>query len=301
MLPTNVQNMDHWMQAYAPYVMTGVVGVVAVGFVRVAVQAWQDAIKLDREERSMADRLLQPLAARLSPTSDIQVRELRMQLSRAGLRDDNAIRKFSYLRATVLAAAMGIALMLQFSHVTFMQRLIGSLFVLYASVKAPDFYLDHMVNVRQTRIARALPAVIDLMVLCLDVGLSVEAAFERVTSEMVSMEPLMAEEAQLMVGEIGAGLTFPQALKRMSDRVGLDELTTLSRLISQASALGASITQALREYSEASLSKRMLALEEHAGKISAWLVMPLTICLLPASLLALAGPAIVILTQALRR
>ena len=300
MASTNMQNLDHWMQAYAPHVMTAVVGVVSVIFVRVAVQAWQDAIKLDREERSMADRLLSPLAARLAPSTEIQVRQLRMELSRAGLRDDDAIRRFSFIRAAVLAGAIGIAAALQFTGFTFMQRLIACLIILYASVKAPDYYLTRLVSMRQTRMARALPAVIDLMVLCLDVGLSVEAAFERVTSEMVSMEPLMAEEAQLMVGEIGAGLTFPQALKRMADRVGLDELTTLSRLISQASALGASITTALREYSEASLNKRMLALEEHAGKISAWLVMPLTVCLLPASLLALAGPAIVILTQALR-
>ena len=116
---------------------------------------------------------------------------------------------------------------------------------------------------------------------------------ENIQNLFSNIEPLMADEAEVVTGEMSAGLTFPQALKRMADRVDLEELTTLARLINQASQLGASITQALREYSEAAFNKRMMSLEEHAGKISAMLVMPLTLCFLPACILAVIAPAII--------
>lgn len=111
----------------------------------------------------------------------------------------------------------------------------------------------------------------------------------------------MAEEAGIMVSEMGAGLTFPQALKRLAERVGVDDLTVLSRLISQASALGASVVKALREYSDASFEKRVLAMEEKAGKLSSQMVLPITVCLLPSLLIALVGPAGITLVQAFKR
>ena len=264
---------------------------------RVALKAWSDAVKLDKERRSTAEVLLAPLARNLAPRTDIEIRALKLRLMRGGIRGDDAIKRFNYIRAIVFVSASGLALATFLFDFDFVMCMFTTCLIMYVAIKIPDIWLNQQVSIRQERMARALPNVIDLMVLCLDVGLSVEAAFERVTNEMQTVEPLMAEEARLMVNEMGAGIIFPNALKRMADRVGLEELTIMSRLISQANALGASITQALREYSEASFSKRMLALEEHAGRISAWLVMPLTVCMLPASLLALAGPAVVMINK----
>jgi tight adherence protein C len=277
-----------------PYLQLAAVGAAVVMCVRVAVQSWRDAVKLDQEERSFTQRLLEPVLTRIGPRSEIAVRQVRMQLVMAGLRDDSAMRRFNMLRLTSLASAGASILALQLLDFDLAHVVIMGALMVYCGYKFPDMWLNGLVKGRQGRIAAALPTVIDLMVLCLDVGLSVEAAFERVTMEMKSMEPLMAEEATLMVGEISAGLTFPSALRRMSERIGLEELITLARLIGQANTLGASIATALREYSEASFTKRMLGLEERAGKISSAMVLPVTVCMLPATMIALVGPAIIL-------
>ncbi|HET6345008.1 MAG TPA: type II secretion system F family protein [Myxococcota bacterium] len=279
---------------YLPVIQLGAVGAAVAMCVRVAVQSWQDAVKLDQEERSFTQRLLEPVLTKVGPRSEIAVRQVRMQLVMAGLRDDAALRRYNMLRLMSMGAAMGAIVLLQILEFDLAHTLIVGALLGFCGYKFPDTWLSGLVKARQARIAAALPTVIDLMVLCLDVGLSVEAAFERVTMEMKSMEPLMAEEATLMVGEISAGLTFPTALRRMADRIGLEELITLARLIGQANTLGASIATALREYSEASFTKRMLGLEERAGKISSAMVLPVTVCMLPATMIALVGPAIIL-------
>ncbi len=260
---------------------------------RVAVVSWQDAIKLDGEERHAVARLLNPLTARLAPQTDIEIREARLRLARAGFRGEHALRNFTLVRTcTILGAGLAMILLATVGK-TSLTAMASLAAVALICLRGPDYVVDKRVLERKTRINRSLSATIDLMVLCLDVGLSVEAAFERVTVEIRSVEPLMADEAAVVSAEMGAGLTFTQAFKRMADRVDLEELTTLARLIQQASQLGASITQALREYSESAFTKRMLSLEEHAGKVSAYLVMPLTLCFLPACMLALIAPTII--------
>lgn len=267
---------------------------------RAALAGYRAAVRLDTLHRTPVQLLTAPLVRQLMPRTEDERRELKQRLVLAGLRSDEAVKSFGYTRAIVLVGALFVSAVVALFQLGLAATMLTALTLLYLSVKGPEVWLNQVIASRQARIARALPALIDLMVLCLDVGLSIEAAFEKVSHEMQSMEPLLAEEAEQMVNEMGAGVVFPQALKRLADRVGLEELITMARLIAQASGLGASITQALREYSEASFTKRMLTLEEHAGKISAWLVMPLTLCMLPACLLALAGPAIVIAMRSMR-
>ncbi len=275
-------------------------GAAAYYCLRTAWLSWQDAVKLDQEERGTMQRLLGPLAKRMAPQTAVQVRELRLRLARAGILGDAAVRRWTVKRAAALAVAAGFSLLLTLANLSFLTQLFLTLLAASAALRLPEMWLERTIKERQRRLNRALPSTIDLMVLCLDVGLSIEAAFDRVTTEMRNMEPLMADEAQAVVGEMGAGLTFPQALKRMADRVDIEELSTLSRLINQASSLGASVTTALREYSESAFQKRMMALEEHAGKITAFLVMPLTMCMLPACILALIGPSIVSILKLMR-
>lgn len=280
-----------------PIIAMGVIFLTIVYFARNAVAAWEDAIKLDREERGFFQRMVEPLVSRMAPQTEVAERQLRMLLQQAGLRDEGAMHRFGIIRLSTLVGGVVLAILYDFTGADLTQSLGAIALMLIIGFKAPDVWLNSAIAERQGRIAHALPNMIDLMVLCLDVGLSVEAAFERVATEMRSMEPLMAEEASLMVSEVGAGFTFPQALRRMADRIGLEDLITLSRLINQAAQLGASIATALREYSDASFQKRMLTLEENAGKISSMMVLPVTCCMLPAAMLALIGPAILMLSK----
>lgn len=262
------------------------------------IQGWTDAIKLDAKERNIAQRFLDPLIEKYTPRTEIDIHKLHMALMQAGMRDAGAMRRYVTMRIVGLIVAAVIVFASIVTGSNFIHIVVYALLFTYIAYFAPDMYVQRSIRARQAQIADALPSLMDLMVLCLDVGLSIEASFERVTYEIRSVQPLMAEEAQLMMGEIGAGLTFPQALKRMSERIGLEDLIVLSRLISQASMLGASVATALREYSAAAFEKRLLSIDEKAGKISSMMVLPVTVCMLPAALIALIGPAVIMLMGA---
>lgn len=283
-------------------VLLALVGVALVFFVVGTLRAWRDVVKLDKEQyRHLGQQMLRPMMERLAPQDEIAIRVLRLNLVRAGLRDEHAVERYVMLRMWALGAAALLTLGLVISGQDALHVLVVGGIFLAAAYKYPDFYVRGRMEKRQQQIGRALPSVIDLMVLCLDVGLSIEASFERVTMEMRSLEPLMAEEASVMLGEMGGGINFPQALKRMADRIGYEDLMTLARLISQASQMGASLSRALREYSDAAFQKRMIGLEEKAGKISSMMVLPVTLCMLPAALIALVAPAVLILVNVFQR
>jgi tight adherence protein C len=292
------KQLNLMLAGHLHHVLTFMVGCVLLAFFVRTMRSWRDVVKLDSEQfKAIGEQMMRPLSERLAPQNDIAVRQLRLSLIQAGLRQENASEKYMAMRLISLGVGVGSVLMLvgmgfDATHVLLM----GGLF-LFASYAYPDFYLRQRIASRQAQIARALPTLVDLMVLCLDVGLSLEASFERVTFEIRSLEPLMAEEAGVMLSEMGGGITFPQALKRMGDRIGLEDLMVLARLISQASLMGASIARALREYSDQAFNKRMISLEEKAGKISSMMVLPVTLCMLPAALIALVGPAILMLVK----
>jgi tight adherence protein C len=296
-----VKSFEFWFYYHLPQILTVFLGTLTCSAVYQAAQAWRDVVKLDAQEQILSRSLLDPLVRRYMPKGEIMVHALRMRLQQAGMRDDGAMARYVRWRVTGLAIAAVVNTVLILAQAKFTTWIVYGGASLFFGYFGPEGYIDRTRQARQLQISEALPSLMDLMVLCLDVGLSVESAFERVTQEMRSLHPLMAEESALMVREIGAGLTFPQALKRMAERIGVEDLLTLARLISQASQLGASVAQALREYSDASLNKRMLSLDEKAGKISSMMVLPITVCMLPAVMIALLGPAVLnlidILTQ----
>jgi tight adherence protein C len=288
---------NFFIAVHKPQILAAVVAFFLCVVIFKAIQAYSDAVKLDTKERFIARRIIDPLVERYVPKNDIVVHRLRMQLQQAGLRDEGASRRYTRWRIFSGTGASAVLLFLLVTKATPMVLLFNFFVFGLVGWFGPDIYVQRLARERQEHIADALPSLMDLMVLCLDVGLSVEASFERVTFEMRSLHPLMAEEASMMVSEMGAGLTFPQSLTRMAERVGVEDLISLARLIAQASALGASVATALREYSEASMNKRMMSLDERAGKIGSLMVLPITLCMLPATMIALLGPAVVSLIK----
>lgn len=279
-------------------ILAGVVALFALFCFFKSLRAWRDIVRLDKEQyRTVKDDMLRPLAERLRPQTEIAVKDLRLQLIRAGKRQSNNVELHTALRVTSMCTGIGLAFLCVILGFGGLQLFLVAGSSIFCGYAYPDFSVRQSIEARQAKIARALPSVVDLMVLCLDVGLSLEAAFERVTSEIADLEPLMAEEASQMLGEMGSGVTFPNALKRMADRIGLEELLTLSRLISQASVMGASIARALREYSDQAFQKRMISLEEQAGKIVSLMVLPVTLCMLPAAMIALLGPSVLMVVK----
>ena len=113
----------------------------------------------------------------------------------------------------------------------------------------------------------------------------------------LSAERAMAEELLLTINEMRAGIPTAEAFRKLSARVGLEEMHMPCSVIIQSSTLGASIGQMLRQYAASWRQQRMMALEEKAGKMTAALTLPLTLCRLPAAIRAMRGPAVIVVMQ----
>jgi tight adherence protein C len=249
--------------------------------------------------RGLLRSLVRPVAAHLRPRSTIDLGKLETRLMNAGRRGRDEIdrlceEKVLWTMAGVVAAVPPFFLL----DAPFGPLL--ALVALAAGLLGADKALDARAEERRGQVARGLPGAVDLLVTCLDAGLALNAAVARVAADLAHSEPILAEELRLTASELDAGVPMADALRRLARRVGLDELSAMCGVIAQASALGAPIAQMLREYAVASRKQRVSFLEEKAGKLTTKLVLPLALCLLPAALMLILGPAAVELMTALK-
>jgi tight adherence protein C len=156
----------------------------------------------------------------------------------------------------------------------------------------PGFWLDARKRGRQTSIRRALPDALDIIVVCVEAGLSVAAAMSRVARELRTAHPLLAMELSIVEREIQLGASSGTAIRRFADRFDLEELRTLASVIQQAERFGSSIAQALRVSAETLRQKRFQAAEEKAQKASVKLLFPTLFFIFPTLFVVLIGPAV---------
>jgi tight adherence protein C len=163
----------------------------------------------------------------------------------------------------------------------------------------PRKVLDIKAADRREAVAAALPGAIDLLTTCIDASLSLERALARVAREIAPTSPVLAAELSVTARELEAGVPLADGLRRLSRRVGLDDLSALCGVLAQAHGLGAPIGNTLRDFAASSRRARMGMLEERAGKLAAQMTLPLAACLLPAAMLIILGPAALQLVRAL--
>jgi len=144
---------------------------------------------------------------------------------------------------------------------------------------------------RQREIINAFPDGLDLMLVCVEAGLGLEAAFSRVGMEMTTSHPRLAEQLGAVVLELRAGRGMEDALRRMSDRAGAEEIQAFTTLLIQSTKLGSSIAQTLRTYASEMREKRRMRAEEKAHRLPVLLSIPLVACMLPAMIGVLMLPA----------
>jgi tight adherence protein C len=169
--------------------------------------------------------------------------------------------------------------------------LLGTLLGLIGAI-APSFWLDARKRGRQTSLRRALPDALDVVVVCVEAGLSVPAALSRVVKELRSAHPLLAAEMTIIEREIQMGRTTGEAFKRFAARFDLEELRSLASILLQAERFGASISSALRVHADGLRVKRFQLAEERAQKAAVKLLFPTIFCIFPALYVVLIGPAV---------
>lgn len=154
----------------------------------------------------------------------------------------------------------------------------------------PSFILDRMIKTRQKNIQRAFPDALDLLVVCTEAGLSLDASIQKVAEEIKFSQPILSEELNLVISELRAGIDRKKALIGIADRTGVEDIKGLMSSINQSMKFGSSIAETLRVYSEEFRDKRIQAAEEKAAKIGAKLIFPIAVCLLPSFILLVIVP-----------
>jgi tight adherence protein C len=223
------------------------------------------------------------------------VKVLRRRMIQAGIYDTRAVA-FFFIARTVFAVAIAatvfflLPLILSLSGSGFWLAVIVGGIVGYV---APSMYIDRRIAKRRNEHRAGFPDFMDLLVVCADSGLSMEASLERIGREIGDSYPSLCANIHMANLEIRAGRTMTEALEHLGDRLGLEEARAFSALIQQSAELGSSITDALRVYSDDMRHKRLSRAEEKAYSLPAKLSVPMMVCIFPVLFVVILLPVIV--------
>lgn len=247
-------------------------------------------------EKTMARiaTILRPFAKLAKPTEGDELSRIQTTLIRAGYRSENAVEVF--LGIKLLLTPVAILVLWQINvHLEqpyeFPMSFAVAMIACGAAFFLPNLFVASKVSERKKMLEEPLPDAIDLLVTCVEAGLSLDAAMSRVAQEMELVAPLLAQELKQTMLEIQAGVKRSDAFHRLSVRTGVEDLKSLSAMIVQSELFGTSISRALRVHSEGMRTKRMQRAEEKAAMVSVKMTVPLILFILPALMVVVMGPA----------
>jgi tight adherence protein C len=247
-------------------------------------------------------RLPAQLRARLvkyAPTHWVHDPATRERLLRAGFESDEAPLVYAGIRVALLVALPAIGVLIELDR-PLPEMLIGVAVAVAAAWLVPVGLVDGMVRRRQERIRRAIPDGLDLLLVCVEAGSSVESAIQRVGRDMLVVHPELAGELAVVVRKTKAGIPRADALRGLYSRTGVDELRLIGASIVQSERWGTSIAKVLRVSAETLRRKRKQTAERHASTAPIKMTIPLVTMILPALFITLLGPSLLTVVKALR-
>lgn len=240
-----------------------------------------------------AHKLIEYTTKNYSEANDKNMKLLKKQLVQAGFLDHRA-PAFYFIARTGLAVGLGVLAFIlipifspetkgMFWPVVGLSGLVGYF--------GPGFYLSRRISKRQVEHRQGFPDFMDLLVVCADAGLSMEASLDRVGRELGDSYPSLSANIHMATLEMRAGRTLSDALEHLGDRLGLEEARSFATLLQQSEELGSSMTDALRVYSDDMRHKRLSRAEEKAYSLPAKLSVPLVLCVFPVLVIVIMLPA----------
>lgn len=235
---------------------------------------------------------------RILPKSQAEVSVVQQRLIRAGYREDSAVNLFYGAKVLVPLALFLLATFTGLAH--------NNAFFVYAMALglgflAPDFWLGRQIKIRQAQIRRALPDVLDLMVICIEAGLSMDQATARTVEELQRAHPAISDELGIVVLEQRAGRPRSDAWKQFAERTGVDSVRNLVSVLVQSEQLGTSVAKTLRVHSDTLRTQRRQRVEEQAAKTTVKLVFPLVFFIFPSLFLVTLGPALIVMSESFHK
>jgi tight adherence protein C len=251
-------------------------------------------LTVGQEAPSNLQLMLEQVGQRFNPGEEQQDSPTRTLLTHAGYRSSAAVQTYWAVRLLLPLVLVGMTLLV-LPLIPKVTLGVGTLLVLGAAGigwLVPGIYVDKRKQARMTRLLVGFPDALDLMVVCVESGLSLPQAIERVADEMAVSQPELALELALVNAEIRAGIPSTEALKHLAERTGLEDIRGLVSLLAQSIRFGTSVAETLRIYAEEFRDRRTQKAEETAAKIGTKLIFPLTFFLWPSFFLVVIGPAI---------
>jgi tight adherence protein C len=171
--------------------------------------------------------------------------------------------------------------------------MVGSIWAGLLGWILPAFYVGRRIRDRQTEIQRALPDALDMLVVCVEAGLGLNQALVRVSEELDRVSPVLSEQLVMVTLEMRAGTGREEALRRLGERTGVSEVSSLVSMLIQTDRFGTSVAHALRVQASSLRTKRRQRAEEAAAKTAVKLVFPLVIFIFPALFVIILAPAMI--------
>lgn len=225
-----------------------------------------------------------------------KIARIRRMLIQAGEFDAGAVAKFALQRFVFggfgLIAAIIFALVMSISLLTTKAVTIVFGLTLFGYF-LPSLILKQKIKARRSEYRNGFPDFMDLMIVCADAGLSLEASVDRVARELNNTYPYLSHNLMTFSLELRAGRSINEAMKTFGERVGLDEVDAFAVLLKQSKELGTSLSGTLRVFSEEMRDKRMSMAEEKAHALPAKMTIPVTMCILPTVVMIAIIPVIV--------
>jgi tight adherence protein C len=178
-----------------------------------------------------------------------------------------------------------------FSQVTGQKLLFFVASAALVGVYLPNAVLWWLVNERQREIFETFPDAADLMLVCVEAGLGLDAGLARVAEEIRLKSQALADELHLTILEMRAGGTREKSLRNLAARTGVEELGTFAIMLTQADKFGASIGESMRVFSDDLRHKRQMRAEESAAKVPTKMLLPLVLFIFPSIIMVIMGPA----------
>jgi tight adherence protein C len=245
---------------------------------------------------SMLEKAAPALSKAFEPKSKLEQNELKVKLANAGFNSPNATQVYAGARAGlgIFCALAGAALGF-FRWGANMQGMMALAITTAIGLYAPAIWLWLIRKGRMERIFLSLPDLLDLLVVCVEAGLGLDAAMRRVADDLEDAAPDASYEFALCNMQLQMGIPKKQALHDLGVRSGVDDMRALAAILIQAEKFGSSIAQALRVQSDSMRVKRRQMAEEKAQQTSVKMIFPLVIFIFPGVFVVIVGPAAVMM------
>lgn len=250
----------------------------------------------DAEWHAKVVKAVGPMAKLSAPKEGWEASSLRVRFMQAGLREASWPAVF-FAAKTVLALAFPGLLILYFgvAKVTLDFNTGLMLLVLLVAIGyyLPNVVLSRLVEQRRESLQNALPDALDLMIVCVEAGLGLDAAMNRAAGEIGMRSEALSDELNLLALELRMGVKREQALRNLALRSGVDDVSSFVAMLVQADRFGTNVAEALRVQAETMRTHRRLRAEERAAKIPLKLLFPLIFFIFPSLMVVLMGPAMI--------